>query len=145
MGEDSLRALIRDLIAMRVGMEVKAGQPTLAVPPTAEAMVRNNLDAIRANRDEITRLWAELAAESSLLVLTCKECKALVLDPSEGAVSRWAFCESTYCPYRLDDTARRAQQRWLKPAEQTWRERLEQQRRTRAIALGEDEPEPIPE
>lgn len=66
-------------------------------------MVRSNLGAIRAGRDEIVRLWAEAALE--VQPKRCRECKALVYRPGEGDAG-WAFCEFLYCPFRTDRAAK---------------------------------------
>lgn len=143
----STRDLIRELVRLGVGMEVKNGRPALTLPEgraarrKARAAAESHLEAIRADAAGVVALWPEVAAEVAAepLVLVCKECKSLVLDPEQGSVSRWTFCEYPSCPYRTDDAARA-----FKNSEYQQR-RLAEGRRAKALADDPTLSDPIPE
>lgn len=138
MSEDELRALIRSLIALGVGLEVlPSGQPNLLTPPIAEAMVRSNLDVIRGQREAVVRLWRELAVEGPP-PKRCRECAATVYRPGEARGSAWAFCEFRFCPFRMDPRALDFR------ASEYQQQKLAEGRAAYRRALGLDD-EPIPE
>jgi hypothetical protein len=163
---DPLEQLIRDLIRLGVGMEVKGGQPVLTLPgreparSNAERASRAGLELLRGDRGRVLKLWPELAAGTVGPPpdgpARCRECRAWVFGVTPARADRltddraeylgWAFCESLCCPYRTDGGAGRHQQRHLPPHwKRTWRERHEGQVRRRAVALGSDLPPPLPE
>lgn len=175
MSDDPLRQLVRDLIRLGVGMAVEGGQPTLTLPEgeprrtTAERAVRAGLELIRGDRGRAVRMWPEVAAEEGTPVALpradeparCRECRATVVgvvparddvlvDPNAEYLG-WAFCESLSCPCRTDEWAGRYQYRHVANPETraglraARRGKLAIQRRTRALALGEEPGEPIPD
>lgn len=113
---EPLPQLVRDLIRLGVGMEVKCGAAAFTLPKDeprrskAERAVRASLPLVRDHRAEFLDLWTELAPCRQ--PERCRECRASIYRvPKDWS---WAFCESRYCPYRTDDISRKA--RW-------WRDR----------------------
>ena len=147
MDDRALERLVRDLIAMGVGLELGRGgaPPDLTVPEVAEAMVRNNLDLIRANHDRLAAVWAEAAVEKPVPSRwsECGECGASVCGVRPAWRSKeyvgWAFCESLFCPYRTDARATA-----FRKDEYQMRE-LARQRRAKLLADDPTAAEPIPE
>lgn len=165
MGNAVLTQLVRDLMGLGVGMEVKDGAASFTLPKDeprrsrAEKAVRGSLPAIQDRRDEFLAAWqAEAGGPGRAETVRCPECTGLVTGVEPARQDRlhdpraeylgWAFCESLYCPYRTDERAGRYQQRHHPPGvRRDWREKLEKQRRVRRMAgnPGPADPPPIPQ
>jgi hypothetical protein len=149
----STRDLIRELVRLGVGMEVKGGRPALTLPEgwaarrKARAAAEGRLEDIRANAAEVVALWPEVAAEvaGEPAVQVCGECRALVFSEEQGRSLWLTCCEYLFCPYRRDRQARRFQYPPPEDGKPTWQERLEVSRRAKELADDPTRCDPIPE
>jgi len=113
-----LPQLVRDLMALGVGMEVRDGGAAFTLPKDepdrsrAEKAVRSSLPLVRDHRAEFLAVWTEVAVLEGGEPRRCGACRGWVFKVPQEVT--WAFCESLYCPFRSDQRARTFQrnERW---------------------------------
>jgi hypothetical protein len=113
-----LTQLVRDLMGLGVGMEVRQDAASFVLPADeparsrAEKAVKGALPLIRDHRADFLRVWGEVAIVEGGEPRRCGACRGWVFTVPKEVT--WAFCESLYCPFRTDARAREFQrvERW---------------------------------
>jgi hypothetical protein len=138
-----LEQLVRDLMRLGVGVEVRGGDASFTLPEkepqrsSAESAVRRSLPLVRDHRDDFVRVWSEIAG-GEMDPVRCAECRGWVFWTPRGTLA-WAYCEYLWCPGRTDERAAEFQQRHYPPhVRRTWRARMLDQFRIKRRATGED-------